>query len=67
MELTKTQNRAVSQLLEHFNNSYSLKQSKIVEFKAPTGSGKTFMIANFIDKAITINKQRDNKPIIFVV
>ncbi|QKT05575.1 DEAD/DEAH box helicase family protein [Mycoplasma sp. OR1901] len=67
MKLTNTQDRAVSQLLKHFNNSYSLNQSKIVEFKAPTGSGKTFMIANFIDQAITINKQRDNKPIIFVV
>ncbi|MBU4692794.1 DEAD/DEAH box helicase family protein [Mycoplasma sp. CSL7491-lung] len=67
MKLTNTQNKAISQLLKHFNNSYTENKSKIVEFKAPTGSGKTFMIANFIDQAITINKQRYNKPIVFVV
>ncbi|MCU4706971.1 DEAD/DEAH box helicase family protein [Mycoplasma sp. CSL7503-lung] len=67
MEPTKTQNKAISQLLKHFNNSYIENKSKIVEFKAPTGSGKTFMIANFIDRAITFNKKRENKPIVFVV
>ncbi|QJR43917.1 DEAD/DEAH box helicase family protein [Mycoplasma miroungirhinis] len=67
MKLTNTQFRAISELIGHFNKSYTENYSQIIEFKAPTGSGKTFMIANFIDKAISFNKQRDNKPIIFIV
>ncbi|MDJ1645588.1 DEAD/DEAH box helicase family protein [Mycoplasma sp. M5725] len=71
MRLSNQQKRAVEELIDYFRESYKHKQNKeenIVEFKAPTGSGKTFMIANFIDKAATYNKHNGfNKKIIFVV
>nr|WP_307924151.1 DEAD/DEAH box helicase family protein [Mycoplasmopsis bovis] len=34
-------------------NKYDQDKKKILEFQAPTGSGKTFMIINVIDKLIT--------------
>jgi len=52
MNLSSVQQRAVDELLEYFKESYYNDNiNKIIEFKAPTGSGKTFMISNFIDKA----------------
>ncbi|MCV3743698.1 DEAD/DEAH box helicase family protein [Ureaplasma sp. ES3154-GEN] len=67
MKLTSVQEQAVKQLLSHFNYAYLQQESKIIEFKAPTGSGKTFMMANFIDWAITTNKQKNKKPLLFVI
>ncbi|MBN0970594.1 DEAD/DEAH box helicase family protein [Mycoplasma phocoeninasale] len=68
MQLTSVQSNAVNELIDFFSSSYSNSQDKIIEFKAPTGSGKTFMLANFIDKAISFNRElNSNQKIIFVI
>ncbi|MCI8283439.1 DEAD/DEAH box helicase family protein [Mesomycoplasma hyopneumoniae] len=36
-------------------------------FKAPTGSGKTFMMINFIDYLITWSKSQDKLKLVFVI
>ena len=48
MKLSDCQSKAVNELVSKFD----VKNKKIVYFQAPTGSGKTFMIANVIDKLI---------------
>ncbi|MBU4691411.1 DEAD/DEAH box helicase family protein [Mycoplasma sp. ES3225-GEN-MYC] len=72
MKLTNTQNRAVGELVDHCVKNYLSDKNtsnKIIEFKAPTGSGKTFMLANFIDKMITKNREinNGNQKIIFII
>ena len=58
MKLTKSQKRAVNRLLEAYLNH---DKEKVVCFKAPTGSGKTFMASEFIarilGKAASINQK----------
>lgn len=69
MNLSSVQQRAVDELLEYFKESYYNNEiNKIIEFKAPTGSGKTFMISNFIDKAsIYHHDLNQDQKIIFVI
>ena len=69
MNLSSVQQRAVDELLEYFKESYYNDNiNKIIEFKAPTGSGKTFMISNFIDKAsIYHHDLNQDWKIIFVI
>jgi len=68
MNLSSVQQRAVDELLEYFKESYNDNINKIIEFKAPTGSGKTFMISNFIDKAsIYHHDLNQDQKIIFVI
>ncbi|AXE60508.1 type III restriction endonuclease subunit R [[Mycoplasma] phocae] len=72
MQLTSVQLRAVEELINNFSESYNFsecgKDKNTIEFKAPTGSGKTFMLANFIDRAITFNREfNSNQKIIFVI
>ncbi|AHH45482.1 DEAD/DEAH box helicase family protein [Mesomycoplasma bovoculi] len=72
MELSKIQNKAIGNLLEKAEQILS-KQSddninKSVYFKAPTGSGKTFMMLNFIDKLINLNESKGfNLNLVFVI
>ena len=69
MNLSSVQQRAVDELLEYFKESYYNDNiNKIIEFKAPTGSGKTFMISNFIDKASIYHHDiNQDQKIIFVI
>ena len=69
MNLSSVQQRAVDELLEYFKESYYNNEiNKIIEFKAPTGSGKTFMISNFIDKASIYHRDlNQEQKIIFVI
>ncbi|MGY5139446.1 DEAD/DEAH box helicase [Mycoplasmopsis gallinarum] len=60
MKLTKVQEKAVNEIVSYFN---PLNKSKVI-FKAPTGAGKTFMIANVIDRIIN---QSNGKKLIFVL
>ncbi|MBN0919353.1 DEAD/DEAH box helicase [[Mycoplasma] gypis] len=62
MELTKTQSNAVEKIVSTFD-FYNNKKTALT-FKAPTGSGKTFMIANVIDKML-LSKPIDLK-LVFV-
>ncbi len=72
MKLTKSQSIAVKQLVEE-TKSYLASSEEIktklkngIYFEAPTGSGKTFMILNYIDELIEWNKEKAGKEIVFV-
>ncbi|MCV3754366.1 DEAD/DEAH box helicase family protein, partial [Ureaplasma zalophigenitalium] len=71
MQLSNSQSKCVSGLFKHYLNikqNGRFDQNKIVEFKAPTGSGKTFMIANLIDRIISYKKAyQPNQKIIFMI
>ena len=70
MNLSNVQQRAVDELFSYFVDSYNdnNKINKIIDFKAPTGSGKTFMISNFIDKASIYHHDLiQDQKIIFVI
>ena len=60
MNLTKSQKSKVEQLF----NEYKDPKVKKIDFKAPTGSGKTFMAAHFISKVFATNQ--NNKTMIIV-
>ncbi|MDQ0567508.1 DEAD/DEAH box helicase family protein [Mycoplasma yeatsii] len=49
MRLTNKQEFTVQQIVD----KYHIENKKIIDFQAPTGSGKTFMMINAIDKLIT--------------
>lgn len=63
--LSNSQEKAVSDLFNFWRNRYLEDVNTKVNFKAPTGSGKTFMIANFIDRLISANN--GNKKIFFLI
>lgn len=56
-EVKDLQNRAVSQLVKKANEDI-----KEITFRAPTGSGKTFMMADFMDRMLA-----NNPNIVFLV
>lgn len=60
MELTKIQLNAVEEIYSHFNTSTKSK----VDFKAPTGSGKTLMASYLISQIIERNP---SEKFIFVI
>ncbi|WP_341491533.1 DEAD/DEAH box helicase family protein [Mesomycoplasma ovipneumoniae] len=49
------------------NQTNPAKLKNAIYFKAPTGSGKTFMILNYIYKLIEWNKQEAGKELVFVI
>ncbi|VEU78173.1 DEAD/DEAH box helicase family protein [Mycoplasmopsis columbinasalis] len=59
-ELSTVQERAVNELFEFWRD----EDTKHVTFKAPTGSGKTFMIAKLIERIISAyeNHNYDKRP-----
>ena len=56
MALTFTQENAVTELIEAYHQSSD--EDKIVCFKAPTGSGKTFMASEFISYVLSFREER---------
>ncbi|RMA79027.1 type III restriction enzyme [Metamycoplasma subdolum] len=69
MKLTRVQEQAVNEILDEFNFALNVENKKhIIEFQAPTGSGKTFMIANAIHKMIQQNIAKGStQKLIFVI
>ncbi len=61
MRLTSIQKAKVDEIVQYYDPS---RRGVIVEFKAPTGSGKTFMAAHVISEII--NQNLDDK-LIFVI
>ncbi len=51
MKLTGVQSRAVNKIVD----TYKTKSHREVQFTSPTGSGKTFMIANVISDILKMN------------
>ncbi len=60
MQLTSIQSRAVEQILSYYNSSAIVK----VDFKSPTGSGKTLMATYFVSSLIDRNP---NDQFVFVI
>ncbi|WP_051619021.1 DEAD/DEAH box helicase family protein [[Mycoplasma] collis] len=58
MQLSNIQLQAVEKIVKNY------QEEKIIQFQAPTGSGKTFMMANFIDKLISENY---NDNLVFII
>jgi len=63
-EVKDIQNRAVAELVSKFNKKLSsiITSNKELTFKAPTGSGKTYMMADFMNRILS-----ENKDVIFIV
>ena len=53
MLLTSLQSQKVEEIVNHFNNG-----NRRVDFKAPTGSGKTLMATGVISKLINTNSDK---------
>ncbi|MGX9372831.1 DEAD/DEAH box helicase family protein [Mycoplasma sp. 3398] len=67
MNLTNSQEKAINALINKTINSLEENKQNSVYFKAPTGSGKTFMMINYIDKLIEWNKFNFNQNLVFVI
>lgn len=68
MNLTSVQEKAVKQLLEEYKIAIQSSEPKIVDFQAPTGSGKTFMLANTINEIIKENNANgEPNKLVFVI
>ena len=68
MKLTKSQQKAVSQLVNCYLESVNNNKKEIIDFQAPTGSGKTFIITNTINEIIKTNKANGSpQKLIFVI
>ncbi|MGC7159143.1 DEAD/DEAH box helicase family protein [Metamycoplasma hominis] len=68
MNLTNVQEKAVKQLLEEYKIAIQSSEPKIVDFQAPTGSGKTFMLANTINEIIKENNANgEPNKLVFVI
>ena len=59
MILTSLQSEKIQEIVSHFNNG-----NRYVDFKAPTGSGKTLMATGVISKMINTNP---DKKMIFII
>lgn len=67
MELTQTQKRAVEELVNEYVQSDHQNKKTIIDFQAPTGSGKTFIIANTINRIIQENNLSKNDKLVFII
>ncbi|MXR06004.1 DEAD/DEAH box helicase family protein [Mesomycoplasma flocculare] len=67
MYLIDAQEKVVNRLFKKASNSLKEEKKDAIYFKAPTGSGKTFMMINFIDYLITWSKSQVNLGLVFVI
>lgn len=64
IELKYYQEKAIEKLKTEVNELLDLSENKICVFKAPTGSGKTLMVAEFLKRLVT--HRIDNKKLSFI-
>lgn len=64
IELKQYQEKAINKLKSEINELLSYSESKVCVFKAPTGSGKTLMVAEFLKRLVT--KRDDGKKLSFI-
>ncbi|TDV24116.1 type III restriction enzyme [Mycoplasmopsis mustelae] len=67
MKLTNSQENVIHELFKKTVNSLLNNENSSVFFKAPTGSGKTFMMLNYINQLIEWSKQEFNQKLVFVI
>ncbi|MGZ9756102.1 DEAD/DEAH box helicase family protein [Mycoplasma sp. 246B] len=67
MELTNSQTEVVSELTSYAISSLESNTVDYQIFKAPTGSGKTFMILNFIDHLVEWSKDNPDEKLVFYI
>ncbi len=63
MQLTKSQNKVINELFHEYLN----KKRNIVDFRAPTGSGKTFMTSHFVSKVFANNQNNPDLKTMVVI
>ncbi|UWV86240.1 DEAD/DEAH box helicase family protein [Mycoplasmopsis cynos] len=61
MNLTNSQSRVINALVNKTLNSIESNIPDATYFKAPTGSGKTFMMLNYVDQLIEWSKLESAK------
>ncbi|WP_215740250.1 DEAD/DEAH box helicase [Mesomycoplasma hyorhinis] len=66
MELSEKQAQAVDLLVYKWKKAFDNQQKTSITFKAPTGSGKTFIIANFIDRVMEEFDKNSGKKLVFI-
>ncbi|UUM20031.1 MULTISPECIES: DEAD/DEAH box helicase family protein [unclassified Mycoplasma] len=70
LELSEVQKEAVDKIFnfwqKRLDEQYEDEEYKKISFKAPTGSGKTFMIANVIDQMIEAHKDTGEKLLFLI-
>jgi len=64
IEIKAYQEKAIGKLKEQVNELLNRATHETIVFKAPTGSGKTLMIAEFVRRVV--DKREDDKQIAFI-
>lgn len=64
IEIKNYQEEAVEKLKDKVNELLEFSENKVCVFKAPTGSGKTIMMAEMLKRLVT--QRTDNKKISFI-
>lgn len=64
IELKNYQEKAIEKLKSEINELLVLSENKICVFKAPTGSGKTLIVAEFLKRLVT--HRTDNRKLSFI-
>ncbi|WXA54303.1 DEAD/DEAH box helicase family protein [Mycoplasmopsis canis] len=67
MNLTNSQSRVINALVNKTLNSIESNIPDATYFKAPTGSGKTFMMLNYVDQLIEWSKLESGQKLVFVI
>ena len=65
MKLKRYQKKAVEDILGKSKEFLSKNKSKIIVFKSCTGSGKTIMIAEFLNQLSNMNELKDSLSFIW--
>jgi superfamily II DNA or RNA helicase len=64
IELKQYQENAIEELNEKIDELLDFSESKVCIFKAPTGSGKTIMMAEMLKRLVT--QRTDDRKLSFI-
>ena len=65
MQLKQYQKKAIEELLNKTKNLLSKDNHKTIVFKSPTGSGKTIMVAEFLNQICNLDEYKDTLSFIW--
>ncbi len=66
LDLKEYQNIAIEKLKNESNELLNLEEGKLAIFEAPTGSGKTIMIGEFLKRLVNPIDREDDKTLSFI-